>query len=440
MNPEFERNVWLELTPMRLGVLCIVLVLAFFAAALTDGFASPGWMARSLYLIVVVIWGARNAARSVVGEIHQHTWDSQRLSALGAGTMMWGKLFGSTVLNWTGGAVCLAVIVADTADRAGPLQALSEAVYWIAMGVIAQATSLLASLVAARRRQSHTQFEVFLYHLAGLLAAAAVWLIADPSGVSIGLFPREGTVLWWGQPVPVRAFLLTSLAVFAGWILTGCYRQMRLELKMTNGPYLWLVFLGFLAVYMAGFAAATPGHDIMTVRLFLAAVAMADLAYITVILEPKSRVQLRWLGSELGRGHLNAVFQRLQNWMMAYLLALLLAAALILHIGLQGDGTGQATAATILGFLTRDLGIVVLMNLLARRRGGDWMAIAVLVLLYALMPPIMSGLHYDAGRVLFLPIRIEPVWLSPVVAWLEAAAVWAVAVSKIALAEDKAVG
>ena len=34
MNPEFQRNVWLELTPRRLGLMVVLLALAFFAAAL----------------------------------------------------------------------------------------------------------------------------------------------------------------------------------------------------------------------------------------------------------------------------------------------------------------------------------------------------------------------------------------------------------------------
>ena len=35
MNPEFRRNVWLELTTRRLITMTMVLLLIFFAAALT---------------------------------------------------------------------------------------------------------------------------------------------------------------------------------------------------------------------------------------------------------------------------------------------------------------------------------------------------------------------------------------------------------------------
>jgi len=178
MNPEFQRNLWLELTPRRMFLMAVVLALIFFAAALTQGTVSgPGEAARWLYYLIVVVWGTRNAALSVVGEIRDRTWDGQRLSSLGAGTMTWGKLFGSTIYNWFGGAICLAVIMADLFGNRGVAVALIELVYYLAIGVIAQAAALLASLIAAGRRQAHSQFEVFFYQAVGLAAAVAVYYV-----------------------------------------------------------------------------------------------------------------------------------------------------------------------------------------------------------------------------------------------------------------------
>lgn len=440
MNPEFQRNVWLELTPLRLVVMGTVLALAFFAAALSDGLVTPGAVARLMFVAIVVVWGTRNAARSVVGEIRERTWDFQRLSSLGPGTMMWGKLFGSTVFNWVGGAVCLVVIAADAGNSQGVGFAFAEIVYWIAMGVIAQAASLLASLIAARRRQGRSQFEVFFYQVIGIAAAYAVWAIANPDGKTIGIFGWAGDVVWWGQELPASGFLLASLAVFTGWILTGCYRQMRLELKLSNGPYVWLGFLVFVTIYAAGFGAFAPpgGHfDEITRRLIMAALVAAALAYLTVILEPKSRVQLRWLAGEFGNFHIGTALTHQPCWMMAYLFTALIAVALMVRLGLLGMGSELAMAGAVLGFVTRDIGIVVLMNMVARRRGGDFLALAILVLVYALLPSIITGLHYGSGQALFLPQPTEPVWLSPAAAWIEAIAVWTVAATQISLGGKK---
>jgi hypothetical protein len=36
MNPEFRRNLWLELTPRRIVLMVVLLALAFFAATVTS--------------------------------------------------------------------------------------------------------------------------------------------------------------------------------------------------------------------------------------------------------------------------------------------------------------------------------------------------------------------------------------------------------------------
>ena len=447
MNPELERNLWLELTPGRMIVMAVVLALIFFAAALTQGVAAgPGDVARWAYYVVVVIWGARNAANSVVGEIRARTWDSQRLSALSAGTMMWGKLFGSTLLNWFGGAICLAVILADLVQNHGFGVAFIELVYYLAIGVIAQATALLASLIAARRRQGRTQFEVFLYQCTGLAAAVAtylVWSVADPARSLLLPVQRAEVVMWWGQACPAQPFLLLSLALFTGWILTGCWRQMRLELQMRNGPLVWLGFLLFMGVYVAGFDAwlidrqMLTGLDVAARRFLLVGLVYGTLAFVMVLLEPKDRVRFRWLGAEFGKLRFASALANLQGWMTAYLAALLAGIALLVVLGWSLTAREHAFLGALLGFLTRDVGIVVAMSVLTRRRGGDFMALAVLFLLYALLPAIFASLNLTAGLALWTPRLTDPVWLSPLAGWTEAVLVWAVTVAGIALPEKQ---
>jgi len=441
MNPEFRRNVWLEVTPLRLVVLVAVLLFAFFAAALTEGFAGPGSVARWAYYFLVVVWGTRSAARSVVGEIRDRTWDSQRLSSLKASTMMWGKLFGSTVFTWIGGAICLAVIMAEVFQRSGAAVALLQCAYYIALGVIAQGASLLTSLIAAGRRQGRSQFEVFVYQLVGIAAGLAVWAIADPSGPTIGGIPHTDFVPWWGMVLPTQPFLLVSLAAFAGFMLLGNYRLMRLELKLRNGPTAWLGFLVFMVVYVAGFdawgASVLIHADAIARRLYLAGVVSAGLTYLTIFLEPKDRVFFRWFGGEFASFHLGSAFSRLQCWMMSGVAALLLGGALVARLAMLGWLGDEAIVGALLGFMMRDMGLVVLMNMAARRRGGDLLALAVLGLLYGLMPPIIAGLQYETGQALFLPRVTDPFWLSPAAAWLEAIAVWVLTFARIALPEQQ---
>lgn len=446
MNPEFERNVWLELTPVRMIVMAIVLGLLFFAAALWQGVINgPGEVARWAYYVIVVIWGTRNAARSVVGEIRDRTWDGQRLSSLRADTMTVGKLFGSTIYNWFGGAICLVFVMADLVHNRGALVAMVQLVYYLAVGVFAQAASLLASLVAARRRHAHTQFDVFLYQAVGLAVAVTVyviWSVANPTGSAWLHMMRADTIMWWGKGLDAAAFLLLSLALFAAWTLMGCYRQMRLELQMRNGSFVWLAFLAFIGVYVAGFDAwlstshAFVNLDAVARRLLLAGTTYGALAYVMVFLEPKDRVRLRWLGSAFRRFHVGSALAAFQGWMFSTLAALACGIALIVHLDTLAQD--QALVGASLGFLVRDMAVVVTAGVLVRRRGGDFAALVVLFLLYVLLPAIFASLHFSTGLALFTPRAAKLLWFSPVVAWVEAVFAWVLAIVNIVLREERA--
>src|SRR5215472_5732801 len=193
--------------------------------------------------------------------------------------MTWGKLFGATAYNWFGGLICLVVLLAGVGAHQGVAVAAVEAVYYLVIGVIAQAASLLASLIAIRRGQGHSRLEIMLYQFVGLAAAIAVylvWSVADPVAALVPQLHAADTIPWWGHVLDARLFLLASLAVFAGWILIACYREMRLELMLPNAPTVWTAFLVFLGVYCAGFDAWMKGNnsiaglDPVAVRLVLA--------------------------------------------------------------------------------------------------------------------------------------------------------------------------
>jgi len=449
MNPEFQRNLWLELSPRRLILMSVLLALAFGASALSAGEGyTVADTARWLYYAIVVGWGTRNAATAVVGEIRDRTWDMQLLSALPPGAMMWGKLFGSTSFNWFGGAICLVVILGDAAAHQGVAAAAIGLVYYLAVGVIAQAAALLASLVAVRRRHAHSRLDVFVYQAVGIAAALAVywvWSIVDPASALLARKPATDFIVWWGATLDARGFLIVSLAAFAAWIVSGCYREMRLELKMRNGSAVWLGFLVFIGLYVAGFDAwlekdkLMAGYDAVALRLLLAMTAYAVLSYLMVILEPKDRVQYRWLGSQLSAAHLGAFFAGLQAWMMAYAAALICAGALIARLELAHPGvqTDAALIAAGIGFLTRDMALFVLMRSRPGRR-GDLATLGILFALYVLAPAILKGLGFANLLLLFFPQPDAPSWVGAGFAWAEGVGVAALAFSRASIRRSSA--
>ncbi|HEY0104885.1 MAG TPA: hypothetical protein VGB91_02285 [Rhizomicrobium sp.] len=447
MNPEFERNIWLEITPRRVLLMVGLLALIFFAASVTTGgdsalFATVQGTATLLYYLIVVVWGSRSAALSVVGEIRDRTWDGQRLSSLGAGTMTWGKLFGATIYNWFGGAICLALLLINVGSNLGPLTAAIELLYYVAIGVIAQAAALLASLVAIGRRQGHSRFEIFLYQMVGLVAAVAVywvWSAADPVAALMTHKPAVDFIAWWGLSLDARGFLLASVAIFAGWTLVGCYREMRLELKMRNGPLVWLGFVLFMGFYVAGFDAwlsqDVKGWDPVALRLLLAGTTFAVLTYLMVLLEPKDRVHYRWMQGQFFQGHVINALRGLQAWMTSYIATFAAAGALSLWLlrDPSAAAVGQPLVLAAMGFLTRDVALFVLMNALPGKRRGDFAALAILFALYVLAPAILSGLQLKGLLLVFFPQLPAPPWIGVTAAWLEGLVVVGLALGRIAL-------
>jgi hypothetical protein len=172
MNPEFQRNLWLNLSNGRLIMMPVVLGAIFFAASLfpSAGYEAVRHTAQFMYVVIVVLWGTWLASRAVVGEIRDRTWDNQRMSSIPPWAMVWGKLFGSTIYIWYGGAICLVALTWANLNDGKADDVLRDLGFWITIGLFAHTVSMLASLLAARRQSRHARMQVFAYQLAGLMA------------------------------------------------------------------------------------------------------------------------------------------------------------------------------------------------------------------------------------------------------------------------------
>ena len=202
------------------------------------------------------------------------------------------------------------------------------------------------------------------------------------------------SVTWWGHAFPLGSFHLISLLLFLGWVLVGCWRAMRAELRCANGPYVWLAYLAYAAIYSAGFASAIDRDLLAQVRsvpsgsipLVLAGLTVMASAYGMAFLEPKDPVRLRWLGEQVQAGRVYAAFLALDCWMLSYAASLLVG--LVLAASWAGTASLSLTVLAMLGFLTRDICIFLLARLLAGAK-GDFAALAILAALYLMVPSLL---------------------------------------------------
>jgi len=431
MNPELQRNLWLEASPFRLALIAGLVLLAFAAASVAPrGLATPSGTALALYWFFAVLWGTRSAALSVVAEIRERTWDSQKLSSIGPWEMVWGKLFGATAANWFGALLCLPFILLPAAHNTDLAQALVYGVILLALAVFAQGVALLSSLVLIRRNTGNWRLDTFLCQVAGVGAALTYYSLWS----SVSAFRRSGTSTldWWGHAFNLSNFHLVSLLLFLGWALVGCWRAMRAELRFANGPYVWLAYLLYSAIYSAGFESwIGPRLNLphisspLVTKLVLAGLTLLTSTYSMVFLEPKDPVRLRWLGEQVRNGHAYKAFLALDCWMLSY--GATLVVGLVLAVSWTTNPDGALSVLAMLGFLTRDVAIFVLMR--GRAGGkGDFAALAILGALYLLLPTVLTGLGLPGLGFLFLPHGIMGV----IAGWGEGVAIAWLALTRIA--------
>ena len=148
MNPEFKRNLWLEMSPSRLAIMPGVLALIGLLVYVLN----PDDPQRSLFVAFSVLfvgltvgWGSLLVVSSINNEVSERTWDQQRLSALSPWDMAWGKLFGSAAYAWYGGLLC--ALVAVVAALSGP--AFWSRCVWLLVGAVGT-VALHAWLMASR--------------------------------------------------------------------------------------------------------------------------------------------------------------------------------------------------------------------------------------------------------------------------------------------------
>ena len=365
----------------------------------------------------------------MVGEIRERTWDGQKLSAIGPGAMMWGKLLGATSANWFGALPCLFFILLPVWLGAGAGSALVYGVILLTLALFAQTVALLSSLMLIRRNTGNWRLDTFLCQVAGVGAALAYYSLWS----SATAFERSGQqdLVWWGHAFNVTSFHLTSLLLFLGWALTGCWRAMRAELRFANGPFVWLAYLTYLCVYSAGFESVIPQNLLATIgglgpaaiRLGLAAFALLSSAYGMVFLEPKDPVRLRWLGDRFRAGHFARAFLALDAWMLSYAAAIVAGLLLALVLASGGNANLALAVLAMLGFLTRDVAIFVLMQRYAGGK-GDFAALAALAGLYLLAPLVLKGLGLYGLLFLVAPMVDGAAALGVLAAWVQGRARW----------------
>lgn len=444
MNPEFQRNLWLEASPRRIAWAAVVLILIYGATALVARESASGplpamaGVGAFVFLVCGLLWGSRAAGGAVLGEIADRTWDFQRLSALTPWSMTWGKLLGASSLAWMC-AITGVLLMAGLMLVQGQPGALWMLAFLIALALFLQAVCLAVALIGVRKARAEGRVAraggvlgglvLGIFLLMAVAGSAGFQRGAGLSGLSSFLYAR-GDISWWGQVLPATGFRALATLAFAGWALAGAWRLMRLELQMKNLPVVWPAFLIFLAVFLGGFAYGPGGT---AAALLVGALAVALAAYAAAFAEPADRVRLRQFGASAAKGDLTRALPLTPAAIAPFLLALVLVVAAFATGGTGsafGQGPDPAQAAALLAFVLRDLAMITLFRFGPRPQRGDFGAVVALALLYAVGGIVGSAISPGTGQALFVPLSISP-WASLASGLAQAAVAWALAWRRI---------
>ncbi|HTK33698.1 MAG TPA: hypothetical protein VL358_00245 [Caulobacteraceae bacterium] len=438
MNPEFQRNLWLEAGPRRWAWTAVVLAAVYGAAVLIGGqfpLHALGVAGAAVFLVAALLWAPRIAGRAVADEVMQRTWDFQRLSALTPWEMAWGKLFGATSLAWIAASTGLVLATVATGMTGGGDRVLQAAISGIGAAVLLQAGSMALALVGVRRARAEGRSGAFRFTLGGLVGlivvASALAKVLPTRGQGLG-GPMEwitaglGKVVWWGLAIPGGWFLAGSLLAFAAWALVAAWRLMRLELQMENFPWAWPLFALFAGVWAAGVVNAGVGA-----RFAVAGAVFAACAYASAFAEPADRVRLRRFADALAARDLAGAAYAAP----AVIAPVKLAALAVIGVALSPHGEGAAAPPALLvlaafAFLLRDLGVVAYFRFGPRPGRGDFGAVLGLFLAYFVGGVVGSQIGGQTGMALFTPSPVQPA-IAAVSGGVQAILVWILAWSRI---------
>jgi len=447
MNPELQRNLWLDAPARRLIGTAAVPVVIFLLVWLIDRGNHPTAVViagAALFIGAALIWAPREARASVTDEVYARTWDFQRGCALAPWTLTWGKLVGATARAWLLAGISLLIAALQLASTTS----FSHAVFWaiVALGlaVLMQASGLAVGLIEIRKSRAAGKPPgkrspgLALLGLALLAAGAVIWAhthmvwSADVHGGV--LTPGRKPLVWWGATYDPVRFAAISLGVFGVCAVGWAWRLMRLELQLRNLPWAWVGFVLIAALYAAGFD-ASPDADIglLDHRLALAGAVCAVCAYLGALIEPADTVRARQFLHALNPfGGLD--LKRLVWTTPLVAKPLTLTAVLLVWDAIVRDrdaGAPQALLAlSALAFVLRDLGFIAALRFGRPGRGdfGVLMRLALVYVVGALVGRLFGG---ASGLALFIP-SLNPVGLSLASGAVQAALAWIWAAWRIA--------
>ena len=383
MNPEFRRQLTLELTPSRLilmPAILLLLVVCVFVLDQRDPLVTLHQGAFTILGLLGAAVGTFTALSSINDEVNDRTWDQQRMSAMGAWPMAWGKLLGGPSYAWWGVLWCAATALV-TGTLLGKLPSTITTLALALLGIAALHCAVMASRLfgmdpakPASARQSWALVVVLLLLLQlGSLVTA---------GVS-EFFGPQGAGRWWGLRIHSAnlGLLLVGSALLLG--LLALWRAMAMQLSVPTTPWAWVLGNASLCVVLVGLIPDAHWRVLAAILLLMLATY-----YIATI---ESQVAQRWRAVlySAQRGQWRRLWVNMPLWPISWCMGL--AVLLPAYAVWSADPLSHRNALgpfmlMVLLHVLRDCGVYLFFSLRRSSRSPLGMTLLVLFIIGGILP------------------------------------------------------
>ncbi len=450
-NPEFAKNVWLELSVQRLIAMpAIILLIAVLVLTSTgNSWDTLHYISMGGFTLVGMLWGLKSASDAILDEYNERTWDWQRMSIIGPFRLAIGKLFGSTIYNWYGALIFLLLFLLTALRMENTVRELKLGVLMVLGMITLHGLMMLMSLQMIRKADGRNKIKSNRLFIVGIVLLGFMSNFVRSGIMNLG----AGYFSWYGILNDPTDLSIISSAFYCFWVVAGLYRSMRTELQYSDAPVWWLSFLVSSLVFQFGYLSHIPSLSLTAGLAILFAVNFFQyvvMVYFLALSEPKDIVNLRLLQNNFTAGNFKTFFENIPLWLftlpVAFMVGLLAVGFFALtnstnelfeKMHLEGTTKAFMFLIAVMGFVVRDLGILLLLNFSSRARRADGAMMVYLVLLYILIPMVLKD--YGIGTIFYPDITANSLMmvLFPLI---EAAVVLVIVVKRWNELKEKAKG
>ena len=434
-NPEFKKNIWLEISTQRLIMMPLIILMVVLLASLSTMGDTYNKLTNICYfglVIILLLWGSKVAFSNIIQEYNDRTWDWQRMSILTPKQLMVGKLIGAPIYNWYGALICLFLffIFGSMSEETSLFDLLINSISTLLLGVSILCVSILFALLKIRAGNGRDKLKSGQLFILLILFA----LFFNSSAFSF-MFNRISF-----NPIKFDAWkILGENLFYAIWAIIGLHQVLRKELNYKNKSYLWILFLITSALVKTMVMVDSIGvfiDNYFFIYFVVLSIQAISLFYLLLLIEQNELSTLKILVRKIKEKNYTYINYNAPLWSLTFpfiIIGLIFSWILldkqiinndsyILNhfvntIKLENTLDSLQSLSIILGilcFVLRDFLIMLFLQTTSKKKRIGAAFILYLFLLYVVFPGFTSTIGSSIGLQLFIPLPIVGSFFYPI--------------------------